>query len=274
MVDLSISRWKEILTALTAGGLCHGLFALGAGSMVIGMFFGMTLGQGTVPWPYAGLVNALLLLQFPLLHSLLLTGPGRRLVARLAPGPHGGTLATTTYSTIAAIQLFLLFVLWTPSGIVWGRAEGWSLYGIAAGYAGAWALLGKAILDSGWQLQTGALGWLALLLGRKPVYPDMPTRGLFRHTRQPIYVSFALTPWFTMVWTPDQLAVAIVFTAFCVFAPKFKERRFLAAYGERFRAYRRQVPYWLPRLTPAAVGRKAPDQTKLSHSRSTTDGSA
>lgn len=47
----------------------------------------------------------------------------------------------------------------------------------------------------GLALQTGSLGWVALFRGVKPVYPPMPVTGLFRLTRQPIYVSFTLTLW-------------------------------------------------------------------------------
>jgi len=50
--------------------------------------------------------------------------------------------------------------------------------------------------------------------------------GLFRVTRQPIYVSFALTLWTVPTWTPDQLVIAVVLTAYCLFAPLFKEARY------------------------------------------------
>ena len=66
----------------------------------------------------------------------------------------------------------------------------------------------------------------------------MPTTGLFRIIRQPIYVSFALTLWTVPVWTPDQLALAMALTAYCLLAPKLKENRFEKRYGMRFRAYR------------------------------------
>jgi methanethiol S-methyltransferase len=76
----------------------------------------------------------------------------------------------------------------------------------------------------------------------------MPTRGLFRVIRQPIYVAFALTLWAVPVWTPDQLALALSLTAYCLLAPRLKERRFAARYGDRFHAYQAAVPYALPRL--------------------------
>ncbi|MEM6486766.1 MAG: isoprenylcysteine carboxylmethyltransferase family protein [Pseudomonadota bacterium] len=236
----------QVALALAMGALCHLIFALAVGAMIVAMFFGMSQSLGAVPWPWAALVNALLILQFPLAHSLLLTRPGMRLLARLGPGGHGKTLATTTYATIASTQLLALFALWTPSGIVWWAAEGAAFWAICTLYAAAWLLLLKASFDAGAEVQSGLLGWSALARGIRPVFPDMPTTGLFRVVRQPIYVSFALTLWTVPVWTPDQLALAISYTAYCLLAPLHKERRFAAMFGQRFEAYRAAVPYWLP----------------------------
>ena len=216
--------------------------------MMAAMFFGLSESFGRVTGPWAFLANALLVVQFPLVHSALLTGPGGRLSAHLIPGPHGATLATTTYALIASLQLLALFALWTPSGIVWWRAEGAVFWAICAAYAAAWLLLMKASFDAGTEVQSGALGWLSLLARFRPVFPDMPTRGLFRLIRQPIYVAFALTLWTVPVWTPDQLALAVSYTAYCLLAPRLKERRFAQRYGERFTRYSSTVPYVLPRL--------------------------
>ncbi len=240
----------RIATALGLGLLCHTLFGIAVLAMIVAMFFGMSESLGTVPWPWALLANAALLAQFPLAHSLLLTGRGGRLLARLMPGPHGATLATTTYAIIASAQLLALFALWTPSGIVWWRAEGAAFWAIAVAYAASWLLLLKASFDAGAEVQSGALGWMSLMARIRPVFPDMPTAGLFRLIRQPIYVAFALTLWTVPVWTPDQLALALAYTAYCLLAPRLKERRFAARYGERFLRYRAAVPYALPRLAP------------------------
>ena len=237
----------RIALALVIGLLCHAAFALTVLAMIAAMFFGLSESLGRVPWPWALLANAALIAQFPLAHSALLTGPGGRLLARLAPGPHGATLATTTYALIASLQLLSLFALWTPSGIVWWRADGAAFWAICAAYAGAWLLLLKASFDAGAEVQSGALGWLSLMARVRPVFPDMPTRGLFRLIRQPIYVAFALTLWTVPVWTPDQLALAVSYTAYCLLAPRLKERRFAARYGARFHRYRAAVPYALPR---------------------------
>ncbi|MEM6640005.1 MAG: isoprenylcysteine carboxylmethyltransferase family protein [Pseudomonadota bacterium] len=237
---------RRIALALTFGAVVHSIFALAILSMITVMFTGMTLSPGRVPWPLALFTNALLLVQFPLVHSVLLSRAGARRLSRMVPGPHGKTLSTTTYAIVASVQLLALFGLWTPSGIVWWRAEGGAFVAVCVLYATSWALLGKAIWDAGADVQSGALGWMSLMKNVAPNYPDMPTTGLFRIIRQPIYVAFALTLWTIPVWTPDQLAVAVSLTAYCLAAPMLKERRFAARYGERFERYRQRVPYALP----------------------------
>jgi protein-S-isoprenylcysteine O-methyltransferase Ste14 len=239
----------RIALALTFGVLCHALFAAGVLAMIVAMFFGLSESLGTVAWPMAALANAALIAQFPLAHSLLLTARGGRLLARLIPGPHGQTLATTTYAIIASAQLLALFALWTPSGVVWWRAEGVAFWAMTTAYAASWLILLKASFDAGAEVQSGALGWMSLLARIRPVFPDMPTSGLFRLIRQPIYVAFALTLWTPPVWTPDQLVLAVSLTAYCLLAPRLKERRFATRYGARFDGYRREVPYMLPRVT-------------------------
>ncbi len=64
---------------------------------------------------------------------------------------------------------------------------------VCIAYVASWAVLAKASFDAGAEVQSGALGWLSLLQNIRPVFPDMPTTGLFRLIRQPIYMGFTLT---------------------------------------------------------------------------------
>ncbi len=237
--------------ALLYGGFCHLCFVLGVGTMVVMMFFGMSRSLGTLDAPWSWVADLALLAQFPSVHSFLLTGRGRAVLARLAPAGTGATLSTTTFVTVASLQIFALFAFWSPSGTIWWQASGASLALMTVLYASAWLLLAKAMVDAGLSLQTGHLGWLALLRNKKPVYPKMPERGLFRFSRQPIYVAFTLTVWTVPTWTPDQLAIAIAFTLYCLLGPLLKETRFRCIYGPAFDEYARRVPYWLPWPRPA-----------------------
>jgi protein-S-isoprenylcysteine O-methyltransferase Ste14 len=234
--------------ALAYAAVCHGLFALGGGAMVFGLYTGLTHAFGSLPWPWAIGANLLLLAQFPLAHSFLLTQRGRGWLARLAPFGEGKRLAATTYVIIASAQLLILFTLWTPTGLVVFQAEGVAFWVMTALFAASWLLLAKASLDAGPGLQSGWIGWLALLRNRAPKFPDMPETGLFRIIRQPIYFAFAMALWTPPVWTVDQLVIAVAYTAYCLIAPLRKEDRFTAIYGERFTRYQRRVAYWIPGL--------------------------
>ena len=242
---------RRIALALTLGLLCHAVFVAGVLAMIVAMFLGLIKSLGTVPWPSAALSNSALIAQFPLAHSALLASLGGRLLARLIPDQHGKPMATTTYAIIASAQLLALFSLWPQSGIVWWRVEGVALCAITAAYGASWLLLLKASFDARAEVQSGALGWMSLLGRLRPVFPGMPSHGLFPLIRQPICVAFALTLWVVPVWTPDQFVLAVCFTAYCLLAPRLKERRFSARYGARFEQYRAAVPYVLPRAAPA-----------------------
>jgi hypothetical protein len=159
---------------------------MGVATMIAAMFYGMSRSLGRVAPPWTHFANAGLLLQFPLGHSLLLSGRGRKILGRLAPSAVASRMSTTAYVIVASLQVYLLFAFWTPSGIVWFRAEGVTLWALSGLYVAAWLLLLKAIWDAGPALQTGFLGWWAIFRNRAPVFPPMPTTGLFRLVRQPM----------------------------------------------------------------------------------------
>lgn len=228
---------RSKVIAVAHGMLCHGLFALAIAVMIYEMYFGLSRTWGRVPTPWRWIANGALLVQFPLGHSLLLTRRGGALL--------GGALTTTRYVIVASLQVLLLYLAWSPSGTIWWQASGAAAVVLTSLYAAGWLLLLKAMVDAGIELQTGSLGWCALFRNRKPVFPPMPTRGLFRIVRQPIYVSFAITVWTVPVWTPDQLVLACGLTAYCLIGPLFKEARFSRRFGREFVAYKAAHPYWL-----------------------------
>jgi methanethiol S-methyltransferase len=234
------------LMAVCYGVICHAVFVLSVGLMMFHMLFGMSLSFGATPSPWSWLVNLCLLLQFPVGHSLLLSAKGRKVLTLLAPRAFASQISTTTYVIIASLQVLLLFNLWTFSGVIWWEAKGWSYVALFVLYAASWLVLGLAIVNAGITLQSGFLGWWAVFRNKKPVFPGMPVRGLFRFVRQPIYVAFACTVWTVPTWTPDQLVVAVILTAYCLIGPLFKEARFRKFYGAAFLSYQNSIPYWLP----------------------------
>ena len=239
-----MTRKKTI--AWSFGLVCHAAFAVAIASMVVALYTGMMSGLGRLHGWQAILANTALLLQFPIGHSLLLTQGGRRILARLAPMGLGRDLATTTYAIIASFQLMGVFVFWSPSGAVLWQAQGVLRGVFTAAFAASWLLVAKTIYDAGLALQTGALGWRAVVRGERPLYPPFSQRGAFKYCRQPVYLAFTLTLWTGPVLTPERLVLAIAWTAYCLFGPFFKEARYLEFTGASYREYQSRVPYWLP----------------------------
>ena len=241
-------RRAEVAVALSWGALTHALFALAVVTMWLGLHDGLAGGAGGLEgWPAAA-ANAALVLQFPLLHSWLLSGRGRALLARAAPLGLGRALAPTTFAATASLQALATFALWSPSGVVLARGDGAASWAWEAAYAASWVFLLRALHDAGPGLQTGFVGWSSVVRGRKPEFGPFPTHGTFACCRQPVYLGFALTLWTGPVHTLDGLALATVWSAYCALGPLHKERRYRAWYGERYAAYQARVPYMFPRF--------------------------
>ncbi len=251
--NFATSTIKRQTLALSYGLLCHGLFVTAVAVMIYEMYFGLSRSLGTLHAPGSWLANGFLLLQFPLAHSPLLTERGRTVLRAMAPANVGSDLATTSYVIVASAQILLLFSWWSPSGTIWWQAQGLALLLTTILYTAGWLLLLKSMVDAGITLQVGSLGWWAVFRNTKPVFPPMPTRGLFRVCRQPIYVSFAITLWTVPTWTPDQLVLAIALSVYCFAGPLLKEARFSRIFGDEFEAYRSRRPYWFPFPRPGQL---------------------
>lgn len=251
-------RW----VALGYGLVCHILFVASLASMGLGLYSGLRLGILHLHGFAALLANLFLLGQFAITHSLLLTTRGRSFMARLAPMGLGRPLSTTIFAAIASTQLLATFLLWSPTGTVWAAPDGWVKMALTTLYIASWILLAKSMHDAGLDVQLGTLGWMAVWSGKEPTYRNFARGGLFRYSRQPIYLSFALVLWTGPVWTADHFFIAVLWTVYCVVAPLRKEKRYLQYYGEAFARYQQHVPYWLPRLRRRVMSR-TPIQTSL-----------
>jgi len=238
---------RQRALALLYGLACHAAFAAAVAAMMWKLHHGLQ-GGPTLPLPLAIAWDAVLVLQFPLLHSLLLTPAGGRTLRKLVPGGIGDELRTTTFALLASLQLLLAFTAWAPLGPVWMELRGPLRSLSTLLYAGAWLLLAVSMADAGLGVQTGGLGWWAVFRDRRPVYPAWRERGTLRATRHPMYLAYTLILWTGPVWSPDHLVLAVLWTSYCLLAPLHKESRYRRRHGEPFRAYQKRVPYFLPRF--------------------------
>ena len=116
--NFDLKNIKTKLISILYGVVCHITFVISGMCMFWVLYNGFTVSLGSVRQPLSIVINIFLLLQFPILHSFLLTNSGRRVLRLFAPRNYAKTLETTVYATIASIQLLLLFLLWTPSDII------------------------------------------------------------------------------------------------------------------------------------------------------------
>lgn len=248
--------------ALGYGMVSHALFLASVVVMFISLYRGLSFGMLHLHGWAAVMDDVLLVAQFAVGHSLLLSDKGRRFMARLAPLNLGRDLSTTVFAGLASLQLLAVFVLWSPSNVIWAAPEGGVKNVLTALYILSWVLLAKSMSDAGLDTQIGTLGWRSVWRGQRPVYRPFARTGMFRHSRQPIYSSFTLILWTAPVWTLDHLFVAITWTAYCVLAPVIKERRYLRWYGSAYDRYRRRVSYWFPSRVRSI---KAPTRRPTDH---------
>ena len=241
-MDLSGNK----LIAIFYGLMCHGIFLVAGAVMFITIFTGFQFSVGPFEGYEAVAINLLLLIQFPLGHSFFLSNRGMKVLEIFAPKSFAKTLRTTVYATIASIQLILLFTFWNFSGVfIWQIETPASLFMIILNLL-SWALLSISSIQAGYKVQTGSLGWTSVYQGKKPVFPDMPTHGLFSIIRQPIYLSFSLVLWTSPQMSLDLFIVALSYSLYCYFGPMLKEKRFQKIYGKTFFEYQQKVPYYMP----------------------------
>lgn len=140
-----------------------------------------------------------------------------------------------------------------------GADLGWGLGGAAAALP---VLLGLALIAAGFALWLWTVRLFART-GEGTLAPWDPTRrmvveGPYRHVRNPMIVGVlaALAGEAALFGSLPLLAWCAVFFAcnhlfFRLYEEPGLERRF----GEEYRAYKRNVPRWLPRRPPAPRGR-------------------
>jgi protein-S-isoprenylcysteine O-methyltransferase Ste14 len=121
-----------------------------------------------------------------------------------------------------------------------------------------------------WQVMIAGVGIVAGLVplfesavrfirvGKGTLVPAAPTEhlvvsGLYRYVRNPMYVGVTMSlaaeaVLFRSFDLAEELAIAIV--AIQLFVVLYEERTLRKRYGEEFAEYKRNVPRWLPRVTP------------------------
>jgi protein-S-isoprenylcysteine O-methyltransferase Ste14 len=200
-------------------------------------------------------VDALLILQFGLQHSVMARPGFKELVTRLVPQPAERSL----YVLASNVSLALFFWQWRPlGGVVWdvqspvGQAASWMMFGV-----GWLMVLITTFLINHFDLFGLRQVWL-YFRGRPCLPLPFVTPGPYKYIRHPLYVGWTIAFWATPTMTFAHLVFAAGMTAYMLIAIWFEERDLVRGHAA-YAAYRAAVPMLIPNVCKPRTATSRPE---------------
>ena len=210
------------------------------------------IGGAGAAWPAALATDALLLLLFGLQHSVMARRSFKAWWTSIVPP----IVERSTYVVASSLALALVMTCWTPvaTPVAW-HVDGPAAALLWTGFAIGWAVvaLSTFLLD---HFELFGLRQAFSPLARRPA-PEVEFRTplFYRHVRHPLYLGFLVAFWSVPVMTAGHLVFSLGMSAYILVGIAFEERDLVAQFGERYRAYRRQVGMLVPRI--GGAGRRS-----------------
>lgn len=225
-----------------------------SGNLLVGK--SVDAGGAAAAWPAALAIDASLLLLFGLQHSVMARRGFKQWWTRIvAP-----VVERSTYVVASSVVLAVVMACWTPipAPVAW-RVDGPAAALLWSGFGIGWAIvaLSTFLLDH-FELFGLRQAFSAWTRGAAPTV-EFRTPLLYRHVRHPLYLGFLITFWSVPVMTAGHLLFSLGMSAYILVGIAFEERDLVLQFGERYRAYRRQVGMLIPRI--AAPDRKRGQDT-------------
>jgi methanethiol S-methyltransferase len=192
------------------------------------------------------LSNALLVALFGVQHSVMARPGFKTRLTRVVPRE----IERSTYVLVSNAAMIALMALWQPLGpSVWNVENAFGRTALWALFAAGWLMVPFVSLAiDHFDLFGTRQVWLQL---RGIAYTHLPFRipGIYRYVRHPLYIGWMVAFWATPSMSLGHLLFAASMTGYILAAIPFEERDLVEAYGDRYRAYRRDVPALVPRTS-------------------------
>jgi protein-S-isoprenylcysteine O-methyltransferase Ste14 len=195
------------------------------------------------PIGQAVIVNTVLVALFGVQHSVMARPWFKRWWTRFVPA----SIERSTYVWLSNAVLMLLYWQWrTMPTVIWhvelpaGRLVLWVLFWLGW----ATALLSTFLIN---HFDLFGLRQVYLAWREKPyTHIDFHVRLLYRLVRHPLMLGFLIAFWSAPTMTAGHLLFTVAMTGYILTALHFEERDLVAALGDQYRDYRREVPMLLP----------------------------
>ena len=201
-------------------------------------------------WP-ALLTDALLLGVFAVQHSVMARPAFKRVLLRFIPE----AAERSTYVLCSSVALIALFAYWEPiGGVAWNvenpvlKVAVYGLFGV-----GFSLVFVSTLLINHFDLFGLRQVWL-YLIGRPYTQLEFRTPLFYKYVRHPLYVGWFIAFWVTPTMTGAHLLFAILTSVYMLMAIRWEESDLIAAHGERYENYRKEVPKLVPSLLPYLGG--------------------
>jgi protein-S-isoprenylcysteine O-methyltransferase Ste14 len=191
------------------------------------------------------LINAALLTLFAVQHSVMARPAFKRMWTKIVPE----SAERSTYVVAASAALALLLWQWRPlPELVWS-VEDPTLAAVVTGvsFAGFGLVLLSTFLISHFHLFGISQGFAKLLQLKAPS-DHFVTPLFYRWVRHPLYLGFIIAFWAAPQMSVGHLLFAIATTGYIFVGIFLEERDLVAAFGDRYREYRRKVGMLVPKL--------------------------
>ena len=217
----------------------------------IGVPKGIDTAVSRVSWPWAIVIDVLLITLFAIQHSGMARKAFKHWWLRFVPAP----IERATYVLFSSAVLALMIWLWQPVSITVWRIESPLAVALLTGvYWLGWALvLVATFLISHLEL-FGIKQALDTVLRLKAPDTSFKTPLLYKRVRHPMYAGFLMAFWAMPHMTVGRLVFAVTCTLYIVIGSRLEEKDLLVLFGDPYRRYQQRIG----RLIPFVGRRKLP----------------